>query len=186
MIETYRHLTKLGFLRGRPCPKTYIHTTSPYLFPDVPGAPANLECLDRGPTHASLRWFPGVQGATFGEGASSADDEGHRGTPPPHITPNSYTLIVTELDSLRGGPPNKRKLADIPPWNSQPDGSIHRKVTDLKPDHRYTAEVYAVNPQFGVSDSSNQVTFKTMEAGKLVCLVFIETLASCHIKRRFR
>lgn len=120
---------------------------------DVPRAPADLQCLERGPTYASLRWFPGRSG-------DETQPDASRSLPVP-VT--SYTLIVTDLDADNGRQALKRKLTDIAPWKVQLDGSVHLKVTDLKPDHRYTAEVYALSTKFGISDASNQITFKTLE-----------------------
>ena len=124
---------------------------------DVPRAPADLECVERGPTFASLRWFPGRSG-------DDVQPDSSRSLPVP-IT--SYTLSVTDLDANNGRQVMKRKLTDISPWKVQPDGSVSHKVTDLKPDHRYTAEVYALSTKFGISDASNQITFKTLEMRKL-------------------
>uniref|UniRef100_A0A5K3ESB3 protein-tyrosine-phosphatase n=1 Tax=Mesocestoides corti TaxID=53468 RepID=A0A5K3ESB3_MESCO len=121
---------------------------------DVPRAPVDLECIARGPTHANLRWFPG-------RAAGEAHADPSRVSPVP-IT--SYTLIVTDLDAFDGRQTVKRKLTDISPWKIQADGSVQLKVTDLKPDHRYTAEVYALSTKFGISDASNQIAFRTLES----------------------
>ena len=133
------------------------------LLVDVPRAPANLQCVERGATFASLRWFPG----------QAVDDvvpsDSPRSLPVP-IT--SYTLIVTDLDADSGRQAVKRKLTDISPWKVQADGSVNLKVTDLKPDHRYTAEVYALSTKFGISDASNQITFKTLEMRRFCVKIF--------------
>lgn len=123
---------------------------------DVPPPPADLECIDRGRTHANLRWFPG----------KPAQDHGNGGMAVP-VT--SYTVILTDLDPSPGTS-GKRKTSNISPWRINEDGSVHLKVTDLKPDKRYTAEVYAVSLKFGMSDPSNMVKFNTLEMRKLFLL----------------
>ncbi|KAM7542554.1 hypothetical protein Aperf_G00000000579 [Anoplocephala perfoliata] len=120
---------------------------------DIPRAPVDLQCVERGPTFANLRWFSG----------QTDEDTVSDSSRPISIPITSYTLIVTDLDADNGRQAIKRKLTDISPWNVQADGSVHLKVTDLKPDHRYTAEVYALSTKFGISDASNQITFKTLE-----------------------
>ncbi|CDI96853.2 receptor type tyrosine protein phosphatase [Echinococcus multilocularis] len=120
---------------------------------DVPRAPADLQCLERGPTYASLRWFSSRSG-------DRTQPDSLRSL---HVPITSYTLIVTDLDADNRHQAVKRKLTDISPWKVQPDGSVQLKVTDLKPDHRYTAEVYALSTKFGISDASNKITFKTLE-----------------------
>lgn len=120
---------------------------------EAPRAPVDLQCVERGPTFASLRWFSGQTDEETLPDSSRT----------PSVPINSYTLIVTDLDADNGRQAVKRKLTDISPWKVQADGSVHLKVTDLKPDHRFTAEVYALSTKFGISDASNQVTFKTLE-----------------------
>ncbi|VDO03412.1 unnamed protein product [Rodentolepis nana] len=120
---------------------------------DVPRAPVDLQVVERGPTFAILRWFP-----------SRIDDDNQPDpTRPPPVPITSYTLIVTDLDADNGRQAKKRKITGISPRKIEADGYIHQKVLELKPDHRYTAEVYALGAQYGISDVSNQVTFKTLE-----------------------
>ncbi|VDL57852.1 unnamed protein product [Hymenolepis diminuta] len=119
---------------------------------EVPRAPADLQVVERGPTFAILRWFPG-----------RTDDTQPDPTRPVPVPITSYTLIVTDLDDDNGRQAMKRKITGISPRKIEVDGYVHQKVPDLKPDHRYTAEVYALGAPFGISDASNQISFKTLE-----------------------